>query len=144
MFTESNMSSTQKLSIIHPDTIECFMKPSPPSLFNTRINETYNSDYISSETWDEYSSADIFEELSPKEDEIAYYVYVQDFQSANLEKYPKLYIHLPPVPPANEEKIDDEEDLKEQSTYNDVYYSDSMDMEAAMREDAKRINKFKK
>ena len=155
MFTESKMNYTQKLSIIHPSTIECFLKPSPPSLFNARSKismELRSPDYISSETWDEYSSADIFEELSPKMDDI-------EFQESIKILYPPIPepLILEPLDPNIIEKFTGndkfyarefkdkfgdgkmkyitDKHMREMCTYNGAYYDDSMDMEEAMRED---------
>ena len=130
------MNSSNNLSIIHPDTIECVSSPVSNMPFDEAL-DIRNSDCISSEVLEGNNtsdSVDTLEEASRIEREIDD-AYDKAFQSKITKEYPKLYINLPPMPPTKEE-VEEVEEIDEK-TYKGVFYADAMDMEAAMKEDVK-------
>lgn len=146
MFTDSKMNtsnSSSQLSLVHPDDIQHPTTPISNMPFDESM-ELRNSDYISSEAIEisdennDSDSVNTLEDLSRVEREIDN-AYDRALQNKIVREHPEIFNLLPPVPP-NEEEKDDEEgilDEAEQKTYNGIYYDDAMDMEAAMREDEK-------
>ena len=117
MSTDSKMNFAN-LNLIHPDDTE---NPTTPVL-NMPFDESMefrNSDYMSSEAI----------EISDEMEEC------QRLEREDIDVY-EVFNNLPPIPPP---KKDEDTIYYEMEAYNGKFYAEAMDMEAAMRKDAKKI-----
>ena len=144
MSTDSKMSFTNNLNLINPDDTEHPTTPVSNMPFDESL-ELRNSDYMSSEAME---ISDEMEECRRLEREDID-AYDQAFQNQKVSEYAYLFYSqlFPPIPPSKEEENDDEEGIfheLEQKIYNGKYYADAMEMEAAMRKDASRLDQVLK
>lgn len=132
MSSDSKMSFTN-LNLIHPYDTEHPTTPVSNMPFDESM-EFRNSDYMSSEAME--ISDELEECLRLEGEDID--AYDQAFQNQMIREYPHLF---PPIPPTKEEEEDLVDEI-EQGTYKGVFYADAMDMEEAMRQDAKKLKRM--
>lgn len=123
MTTSSKMNSLYNLNLVHANEAEHPTTPLSNIPFDESI-EFRTSVCVSSKVIDKISELEETQRFGK-----------EDF---NVYKFN----YLPPIPPTKEEEEDPVDEI-EQGTYKGHYYADSMDMEEAMRCDArilKRIN----
>lgn len=120
MSTTSKMSSLYNLNLDHMDDAEHPTTPVSNMPFDESI-EFRTSDCVSSEIVDKISQLEESQRFGK-----------EDFNVYKLNC-------LPPIPPIKEEEEEDLVDEIEERTYKGHYYADAMDMEEAMRCDARKL-----
>lgn len=119
MSTTSKMSSLYNLNLDHMDDAEHPTTPVSNMPFDESI-EFRTSDCVSSEIVDKISQLEESQRFGK-----------EDFNVYKLNC-------LPPIPPTKEEEEDLVDEIEER-TYKGHYYADAMDMEEAMRCDARKL-----
>jgi len=123
MSTSSKMNSLYNLNLVHADEADHPTTPVSNMPFDESI-EFRTSHCVSSEVIDKISELEESQRFGK-----------EDF---NVYKFDC----LPPIPPTKEEDEEDLVDEIEQRTYKGVFYADAMDMEEAMKCDAKKLKRM--